>query len=203
MSALSEITVLELAETVAGEYCGKLLADFGARVIKVERPGLGSPTRRLAPHAADGAGHGGLFAYLNAGKRSVVLDLEQAGGRARLAGLADLADVVIDDHATGWLARVGIDPDEVRASWPAMVLCAITPYGQNPPPERAHAEDLIVFHSSGWGYHTPGVGFESRPPLKGPGRFLVSYEAGQEAAMAIAACLLGRDAGQGGRFIDL
>ena len=80
MSALKGFRVVELAESVAGEYCGKLLADFGAEVIKVEAPGCGSPTRAMAPILANNAGCEGsaLFAYLNTNKQSVVLDLGSA-----------------------------------------------------------------------------------------------------------------------------
>src|ERR1700756_1222229 len=80
MSALTGIRVVELAESVAGEYCGKLLADFGAEVIKVEAPGCGSATRAMAPILADDAGREGsaLFAYLNTNKQSVVLDRNSA-----------------------------------------------------------------------------------------------------------------------------
>ncbi|MGE3691895.1 MAG: CaiB/BaiF CoA transferase family protein [Novosphingobium sp.] len=205
MTALVGYRVLELAEGVAGEYCGKLLSDFAAEVIKIERPGTGSPTRRLGPFAGTGESieHSGLFAYLNTGKRSVVVDLESGAGRDMMRQLLDSVDVVIDDHAPGWLASVSLDPARIDAEWPGLVVCSITPYGQNPPEERQHAEDLTVFHSSGWGFHTPGVGFEDMPPLKGPGRFFSHYEAGQEAAMYVAGCLYDRDRDGRGRFIDV
>lgn len=205
MSALSSYRVLELAEGVGGEYCGKLLSDFGAEVIKIERPGTGSPTRQLGPFAgAERSIEGsGLFAFLNTNKRSLALDLATDTGRVMLGRLIASVDVVIDDHAPGWLAGVGLDPSRLDGQWPELVLCSITAYGQNPPAERRHAEDLTVFHSSGWGFHTPGVGFEDRPPLKGPGRFFSHYEAAQEAAMYIAGCLYDRDNDGRGRFIDV
>jgi len=209
VSALGAFKVLELAESVSGEYCGKLLSDFGAQVIKIERPGEGSPTRRMGPFAAQGPEHerSGLFAYLNTNKSSVALDLSGADGQAVLAKLLRQADVVIDDHAPGWLAGIGLDPAAVAAQWPRLVLCSITPYGQTAPEELRHAEDLNVFHSSGWGYHTPSGASADAPPLKGPGRFLPSYEAGLEAALCIVAALYGREASGSdnglGRFIDI
>ena len=205
MTALSNFRILELAEGVSGEYCGKLIADFGAEVIKIERPGAGSPTRHLGPFAGAGEAieRSGLFAYLNTNKRSVALDLTSAAGQDMLQRIVATVDVVIDDHAPGWLASVGLDPEQAQARWPGLVLCSITAYGQNPPDERRNAEDLTVFHSSGWGFHTPGVGFEDKPPLKGPGRFFSHYEAGQEAAMYIAGCLIDREHGGLGRFIDV
>jgi crotonobetainyl-CoA:carnitine CoA-transferase CaiB-like acyl-CoA transferase len=190
---------------VSGEYCGKLLADFGADVIKIERPGTGSPTRSLGPFGAGGADpeRSGLFAYLNTNKSSVVLDLAIDAGVQTLVGLLDHVDVVIDDHPDGWLKRVGLDPASFQEKWPGLVLCSITAYGQNPPQDRRFAEDLTVFHSSGWGYHTPGGGYDDLPPLKAPGRFLVSYEAGMEAAMCIASAVYEREDSHRGQFIDV
>src|SRR3546814_8819566 len=80
MSALSGFRILELSNGVGGEYCGKLLADFGAEIIKIERPGSGSATRSLSPFApgVDGVEASGLFAYLNTGKQSVTLDLSRS-----------------------------------------------------------------------------------------------------------------------------
>jgi len=204
VSALQNVKIIELSEGVAGEYCGKLLSDFGAEVIKIERPG-GSPTRQLGPFAPGGTGpeHSGLFAYLNTNKSSLTLDLTTADGRQTLAGLLQDADVVIDDHAPGWLAGIGLDPATYLTTHPKLSLCAITPFGQNAPADRAHAEDLTVLHASGWGYHTPSAGEAHLPPLKGAGRFQVSYESGLDAALCIAACLYGCRAQGRGRFIDV
>lgn len=205
MSALSAYKILELAESVSGEYCGKLLSDFGADVIKIERPGGGSPTRGMGPFGANGPDHerSGLFAYLNTNKSSVTLDLATDRGVQTLAKLLEHVDVVIDDHPDDWLKSVGLDPSSFQATWPKLVLCSITAYGQNPPEDRRYAEDLTVFHSSGWGYHTPGGGYDDLPPLKGPGRFLVSYEAGLEAAMYVVSAIYDREETGDGQFIDV
>lgn len=205
MSALSGIKVLELAESVGGEYCGKLLADFGADVIKVEHPGCGSPTRRLGPFAAGEAGveRSGLFAYLNTNKCSVTLDLASGAGSAALGELLKRVDAVVDDHCADWLQNVGLAPDSADKRHPELVLCSVTAYGLHPPEDRLHAEDLNVFHSSGWGYHTPSGGDNGKPPLKGAGRFLPSYEAGLEAALCVVAALFEREESGLGRFIDI
>jgi crotonobetainyl-CoA:carnitine CoA-transferase CaiB-like acyl-CoA transferase len=205
MSALSDFRVLELSESASGEYCGKLLSDFGADVIKLEKPGCGSPTRSLGPFAGGvaNAERSGLFAYLNTNKSSVTLDLSTPAGAATLGKLLGCMDAVIDDHAPGWLKSVGIDLETFEEKYPQLVLCSITPYGQDAPEDRLHAEDLNVFHSSGWGYHTPTAPDESKPPLKGPGRFLASYEAGLEAAMCIVAALYWREDSKRGQFIDV
>lgn len=210
MSALSTFKVLELSESVSGEYCGKLLSDFGAQVIKIEKPVCGSPTRRLGPFAPGGAHvensrgeNSGLFAYLNTNKSSVALDLSSASGVETLGKLLKYVDVVIDDHPDGWLKSIGLDPATCHTKHPQLVLCAITSHGQSPPADRVHAEDLNVFHSSGWGYHTPSAADEKLPPLKGAGRFMVSYEAGMEAAMCIVAALYEREVSKQGQFIDI
>lgn len=205
MSALSSYKVLELADGVAGEYCGKLLADFGAEVIKIEAPGRGSGTRHFGPYGGGQADveRSALFAFLNTNKRSVTLDLSGPAGRATLAKLLERVDVVIDDHAVGWLASVGLDPATFAQAWPRLVLCSITPYGQTPAEDRLHAEDLNVFHMSGWGFHTPTAADGTLPPLKGAGRFLVSYEGGLESALCIVAALYERERSGQGEFIDV
>ena len=205
MSALSKLRILELSESVAGEYCGKLLSDFGAEVIKLERPHGGSPTRRLGPFgAASAAPEGsGLFAYLNTNKSSITVDIATVGGSSTLDMLLHRVDAVIDDHPPGWLKTNGVDPASFHRRLPRLVVCSITPYGQSPPENRMHAEDLTVFHSSGWGYHTPSAPDESEPPLKGAGRFYASYEAGLEAAMCTVAALYERESSNQGQFIDI
>lgn len=204
MSALKSFRVIELAESAAGEQCGKLLADFGAEVIKVESPGCGSPTRRLSPLATDGpsAERSALFGYLNTNKKSIALDTSDEQARGKLNVLLLHADVVVDDHAPGWLKALGLDPETIEQRLPQLVLCSITPYGQSPHADRTHAEDLTVFHSSGWGYHTPS-GADERSPLQGAGRYMASFEAALDAALCIVAALYERESSNRGRFIDI
>lgn len=187
MSALTGIRVVELAESVAGEYCGKLLADFGAEVIKIEAPKRGSATRAMAPVLVEGCEGSALFAYLNTNKRSVVLDLGSAADVERLHRLIDTADAVIEGRSMDWSAR-----------HPSVVVCSITPYGHGVAAEFDNARSINVFHASGWGYHTPSHPDPGKPPLQGPGRFLVDYEAGLEAALCVVSSLCGRlHTGQG------
>jgi crotonobetainyl-CoA:carnitine CoA-transferase CaiB-like acyl-CoA transferase len=194
MAALTGFRVVELAGSVAGEYCGKLLADFGAEVIKIEEPRCGSPTRAMAPVFGDGAGREGsaLFAYLNTNKRSAVLDVTSEAGAQRLHELLATADAVIEDRATNLADR-----------HPSVVFCAITPYGLGAAPEFENAKSINVFHASGWGYHTPSHPDPMRPPLQGPGRFLPDYEAGLEAALCVASALFGRLHNGSGESIDI
>jgi len=204
LTALARLRVLELAQGVAGEYCGKLISDFSAEVIKIEPPG-GSPTRALGPFG-QGAGRretSGLFAYLNTNKASAVLDVETPAGAAALQGLLARIDAVIDDHPPGWLEHIGLAPNTLAQRHPRLVVCSITAYGQPPPEGRDLAEDLNVFHASGWGYHTPSAPDDRRPPLKGPGRFLASYETGLDAALCVVSALYGRGRTGLGGFIDI
>jgi crotonobetainyl-CoA:carnitine CoA-transferase CaiB-like acyl-CoA transferase len=205
VSALMGIRIVELAEAVSGEYCGKLLADFGAQVVKVESPDGGSPTRSMAPIVGDGGGceRSGLFAYLNTNKRSVELDVTAAADVATLHRLIGTADAVIDDHDTAWADAVGVSSAQAEQRHPGVLVCSITPYGQGAPPEFRNAKSLNVFHSSGWGYHTPSHADPAQPPLKGPGRFLADYEAGLDAALCVASSLFWRLQTGRGQFIDV
>jgi crotonobetainyl-CoA:carnitine CoA-transferase CaiB-like acyl-CoA transferase len=205
MSALSGIRIVELAESVAGEYCGKLLADFGAEVIKIERPYSGSPTRAMAPVIGEGGGpeRSALFAYLNTDKRSVVLDVGSADGIDTLHKIVATAHAVVDDHSPSWSESVGLSEDDIAGRHPAVVFCSITPYGRQAPREFQNAKSINVFNSSGWGYHTPSHPDPAKPPLKGPGRFLADYEAGLDAALCVAASLFRQMHSGAGEFIDV
>jgi crotonobetainyl-CoA:carnitine CoA-transferase CaiB-like acyl-CoA transferase len=205
MSALTGIRIVELAESVAGEYCGKLLADFGAEVIKIERPDRGSPTRAMAPIIGDGGGpeRSALFAYLNTNKRSAGLDVTSADGSEMLHKIIATADAVVDDHAPAWAEAIGMSATDISRRHPAVVFCSITAYGGQAPPEFQNAKSINVFNSSGWGYHTPSHADPAKPPLKGPGRFLADYEAGLDAALCVAASLFSQLHTGRGQFIDV
>jgi len=203
MSALKGIRIIELAEGVAGEYCGKLLSDFAAEVIKVERVS-GSPTRAMAPLVArNGRQTGGLFSYLNTNKRSVTLDLSSKTDLAALHELISTADAVIDDHDPKWLKSVGLAREDIEREHATTAFCSITPYGLDAPSDRWNAKSLNVLHSSGWGYHTPSIFDPAKPPLKGPGRFLADFEAALDAALCVVSTLYWRLHSHQGQIIDL
>ncbi|MCV7024884.1 CoA transferase [Mycolicibacterium novocastrense] len=199
MSALTGFRIVEVAERVAGEYCGKLLADLGADVIKVERPGWGSPTRAMAPLIGgdDGPERSALFAYLNTSKRSVEFDA------AATHELIATADAVIDDHSATWASEHGVTAAEVARRHPHVVFCAVTPFGRTAPIALDNAVGLNVFHASGWGYHTPSHADPDRPPLKGPGRFLTDYEGALDAALCVMSALFDRMHTGRGEYIDV
>lgn len=192
--ALSGMVIVELAERPAGEYCGRLLADLGAEVIKVERPG-GAPTRAMAPVKN---GESAVFAFFNAGKKSIMLDLDTEADRALLHRLLDRAHALIDDHAEPALTK-----DAVAARFPHLVHCLITPFGQGAPAEWQKARPINVINAGGWAYHSPSETPASKPPLKGAGRFLPDYESAIDAALCVMASLWRQREGRGGQFIDI
>ncbi len=203
MSALEGITIVEIAERPAGEYAARLLADFGAEVIKVERPG-GAPTRRMGPYRN---GESALFHYLNAGKKSVVLDLSDPADRATFDRLLARANALIDDHDEAWGAARGLTSHQVAAAHPHLVHAVITPFGQGAPAEWQNARSINVINAGGWAYHSPSETPPEKPPLKGAGRFLPDYESAIDAATCVLASLHRQrkagENGRGGQFIDI
>jgi crotonobetainyl-CoA:carnitine CoA-transferase CaiB-like acyl-CoA transferase len=204
VSAFSQVKIVELSSGVAGEYCGKLLADFGAEVIKIEQPGSGSDTRQMGPFAASGpdAERSGMFAYLNTNKRSVALDLHEHAAKRSLLELLEGADVLILDHQKGHLGNFGLDPAQLAKRFPALIACAVTPFGYDAPAPLSKAYSVNVLHAS-WGYHTPAAADPAKPPLTGAGRFLPDYESGLSAALAVAAALYYREGSGRGQFLDV
>ncbi len=199
MSALKGLMIVELAERVCGEYCGKLIADFGAEVIKVERPS-GAPTRHMGPFkdGEHGPERSTLFAYLNTNKKSVVLDPALPADREKLDRLLERADALIDDHT-----RPLFTPQELAERFPRLVHCLITPFGQGAPADHQIARPLNVINAGGWAYHSPSETPPEKPPLKGAGRFLSDYEAGIDAALCILSSLLRQRRTGAGQFIDI
>ena len=199
MSALAGITIIEIAERPAGEYTAKLLADLGAEVIKVERPG-GTPTRAMGPFRN---GESALFHFLNTNKKSVVLDLEQPADRATLDRLLARANALVDDHDEIWGAARGLTSREVAGAHPHLVHAIITPFGQGAPPEWQKARPINVINAGGWAYHSPSETPPDRAPLKGAGRFLPDYESAIDAATCLLASLHRQRRRGEGQFIDI
>jgi benzylsuccinate CoA-transferase BbsE subunit len=147
--ALDDVRVLELQGPRA-QYCGKLLADLGADVIKVEPPG-GDPARRIGPFH-DGVAHRERslqFFYFNTNKRSVALDLECEAGRDAFRELARTADVILESFEPGTLDALGLGFEELRSDNPGLVLTSITGFGQSGPHAHYRAPDLVSIAMSG------------------------------------------------------
>ena len=142
---LEGILVVSLEQAVAAPYCGLLLANSGARVIKVERP-EGDFARG---YDAGADGNSTIFAWLNRGKESVCLDLKSAADMALMQRLVSRADVFVSNLAPGAVARMGLDHGTLRAQNPGLISCAITGYGDSGPASRKKAYDFLVQGESG------------------------------------------------------
>ena len=200
---LEGIRVVELARVLAGPWCGQLLADLGAEVVKVERPGAGDDTREWGPPFVTGAGGENLGAAYyhscNRGKRSVAIDIASAEGQAEVRALLADADVVIENYKVGGLVKYGLDPARLRADFPRLVVCSITGFGQSGPYAHRAGYDYIVQAMSGFMSLT---GEPDGPPQKA-GIAYADIFTGMYSAVAILAALRRRDVAGGGAHIDM
>ena len=174
---LSDLTVVEVAESVAGAFCGRMLAAFGARVIKIERPPNGSWTRYAEPqlNGYQSPESGALFLYDNMGKKSVVLDWKNADGMAALLNLVSDADVLIDDWQPKTRRSLGTDTDTLQSLNPLLVNLSLTPFGLSGPYADWQSSPLVSLALGGYLYLS---GKEDQEPLMLPG-----YQAQRLTAM--------------------
>ena len=165
---LADITVVEVAESVAGAFCGRMLAAFGARVIKVERPPCGNWTRYAEPqlNGCESPESGALFLFDNMGKESVLLDWKLADGKAALLDLVRDADVLIDDWQPQTRRELGIDADSLQSLNPLLVNLSMTPFGLSGPYADWKSTPLVSLALGGYLYLS---GEEDREPLMLPG----------------------------------
>ncbi|QYY33829.1 CoA transferase (plasmid) [Cupriavidus pinatubonensis] len=180
---LAGCRVIERSRTVAAAYAGRLLAAMGAQVVMLE-PTTGSPLRRAAPILED-TGESALFAFLAAGKHSLICDLSTAEGRDLMAReLAD-ADILLDDTPLRERAAQGLASEDTAARYPKLVHVSVLPYGATGPKAHWDAEEVNLVHAGGEGFLLPnGLSceqFPDRPPLKVYGNF-ASYQGGCAAA---------------------
>jgi crotonobetainyl-CoA:carnitine CoA-transferase CaiB-like acyl-CoA transferase len=202
---LAGIRVVELAEQVAAPYCGKLLADLGAEVIKVEAPGSGDECRLEEPFKHDVAGpdRSGLFLYLNANKFGVTLDIYQSSARTVLTDLLGSADVLIHSFPPDSSRELSLDYESLRLHFPRLVVTAITPFGQTGPRRNWKGTELTLWNASGYGVLTPaGAREEEEPPLH-PHCAQVAYLSAANAAGATMAALLDRELNGDGQLVDV
>jgi len=192
---LDGLRVIDLSGEM-GALCGRVLADLGADVILVEPPG-GSVARAAPPLAPDGTSLS--FAFRNAGKRGITLDICTPDGRADLHRLLDTADVWIESHAPGVLAQRGLDPAAVLAAHPSLVLTSITDFGQSGPHCGYLGTDLIGYAMGGMLYR---AGAPQRPPVVAPGQQAYDTAAVTAACATMAALLQRRQTGNG-QWLDI
>jgi len=146
-SPLSHIKVVEISVAMAGPFCGMMLADYGADVVKIERVGHGDDSRAWPPHFHGGMSH--YFASANRNKRSVALDLKDPEGVAFVRRLVEDADVLIDNYRFGALARAGLDYESLSAANPRLIYCSISGFGASGPRRDDPANDLFMQAFSG------------------------------------------------------
>ncbi len=193
---LAGVRVLELANFMAGPYCGLLLADLGADVIKIENP-AGGDFSRATPPFVRGVSAG--FLALNRNKRSLALDLKHPTGREVFLRLAQRVDVVLENFRPGTMQDLGIDYPAVRALNPGVVYCSVSGYGQTGPYHQRPGLDPIMQGMSGIMSIT---GEADRPPVK-VGVPLADLTAALFAASAIRAALLARARSGEGQLVDV
>ena len=202
--ALSGIKVVELATMVSGPYCGKLLADMGADVIKVE-PSEGDPSRQCGPFPKSGPHpeRSALFLYNNTSKRGVTLNLDRPEGLDMFKRLLIWSDVLIDNHPSQHLESPGLSWEAMHQLNPALVYTSITPYGRTGPRADVKGDELTLIHAAGLGNLLPTRSVDiSRAPVK-MGGYAVGYHGGITAALATMAALLGRMKTGRGQVIDI
>ncbi len=199
-SGLEELRVLDLSSGVAGGYCGKLFADYGADVIKVEPPS-GDPTRRHGPFPDDRPHReaGALWLYLGTNKRSITLDISKATGRRLFRRLVEDANVIVESFPTGYLDSLGLGFEALRAIKKRIVLVSITPYGRSGPKAGWRATNLTSFASGG---QMSLTGDPDREPLVNGG-YQGEYQAGLQAFAAAAVAAHQADATEVPQYVDI
>ena len=202
--ALDGIKVIEFATMVSGPYCGKLLADMGADVVKVEPP-EGDPSRRYGPFPKIGPHleRSAMFLYNNTSKRGVTLNLEGVEAPDAFKRFIKWADVLIDNYPPSYLENLGFTWDAMSKLNASLVYTSITPYGRTGPRAGVKGDELSIIHAGGLGNLIPSRSVDvTRPPTK-MGGHPVGYHGGLTAALATIAALLGRMKTGRGRAIDI
>ena len=208
MGALQGIRVLDLSRVLAGPWCGQILADLGAEVIKIERPGIGDDTRMWGPPwMLDQGGtptrESGYFQCANRNKQSVAIDMSSVEGQELVQEMVKTADVVIENYKAGSLRRYGLDYDTLKTLNPQLIYCSITGFGQTGPRAAEPGYDFIIQGMAGLMSITgepdeaPGGGAQK------VGVAVVDIQTGLYATIAIQAALLARQHTGRGQYIDM
>jgi crotonobetainyl-CoA:carnitine CoA-transferase CaiB-like acyl-CoA transferase len=211
MAPLDGITVLDLTRVLSGPYCTMLLADMGARVIKVEQPGKGDDTRAWGPPflypsapspragGPDVNGESAYFLSINRNKESVTLDFKRSEGRDVLERLIAKSDVLVENFRPGTLTRLGLDYQTLAARHPRLVFCSISGFGHSGPRAKEPGYDAIMQAEGGLMSIT---GAADGPPYR-LGVAIVDIVSGMFAAYGIALALFARERTGRGQEVDL
>jgi len=199
--ALSDVRVLDLTWYIAGPYCTKLLADYGADVIKVERPGAGDPARSMGPFLGDEPHpeKSGLFLHLNTNKRSITLNLKSDTGKRIFRELVKDVDVLVQSFSPRVMPSLGLAYEELEKLNPRLVMTSISNFGQTGPYRDFKASELIIYGMGGAMYCN---GLPEREPLK-KGDRVIEYQGGVHAADATLVALIAARAQGVGQQVDV
>ena len=208
IKALDHLRVLDLTRVLAGPWCTQLLADLGADVIKIERPGSGDDTRAWGPpYLKDAAGRdtteAAYYLSANRGKRSVTVDIGKADGQQLVRRIAATADVVVENYKVGQLAKYGLDYARLAADNPRLIYCSITGFGQDGPYKDRAGYDFIIQAMGGFMSIT---GERDDLPGGGPQKAGVAVSdlmTGMYTTVAILAAVAQRSRTGHGQYIDM
>ena len=205
---LAHVKVLDLSRILAGPWAGQILADLGADVIKVERPGAGDDTRGWGPpFLKDRSGaetkEAGYYLSVNRGKRSVTVSIDKPEGQRIVRALAARADIVLENYKVGTLARFGLGYEDLKAVNPKLIYCSVTGFGQTGPRRDQAAYDFMIQAMGGMMSVT---GERDDKPGGGPQKVgipIVDLMTGMYAAVAVLAALARREVSGAGEYIDI
>ncbi len=194
---LDGITILDLTRVLSGPYCTMMLADLGARVIKIEQPGRGDDTRAWGPPFV--GSESAYFLSINRNKESVTINLKAEQGRELVMRLLERADILVENFRPGAMARLGLDYERLSARWPRLVYCSISGFGQAGPRRDEPGYDAVVQAEGGLMSITgPGDGAPYRL-----GVAVADIVTGMFAAQGITSALLARERTGRGQFVDI
>ena len=197
MTPLEGMTVLDLTRVLSGPYCTMLLADMGARVIKIEQPGKGDDTRHWGPPFIEG--ESAYFLSINRNKESVTLDFKRPEGRAIFDELVARSDVVVENFRPGTLARLGLDFASLAPRYPRLVYCSISGFGHTGPRRNEPGYDAVMQAEGGLMSIT---GAADGPPVR-VGVAITDIASGMFAAQGIALALFARERTGRGQAVDI
>lgn len=198
---LKNVRILDMSRVLAGPWAGQLLGDYGADVVKVERPNMGDDTRHWGPPWLDGVegGESAYFLCANRNKRSITVDVSRPDGQTVIREMAAEADVLIENFRVGTMRRFGLDFDTLRAANPKLIFCSISAYGQSGKRSAEPGYDAMI-QASG------GLMSVTGPSDGGPqkvGVAIADIMAGMYAATAVLAALNARAETGEGQYIDV
>ncbi len=193
---LSDITVIDLSHVLAGPYCTMVLSDLGARVIKIERPGLGDDTRAFPPFRGSESAY---FATINRGKESIALDLKDQKDRALFEQMLPKADVLVENFRPGVMERLGYGWKTLHAKYPRLIYAAVSGFGHTGPDAQKPAYDMVVQARGGVMSIT---GEKDREPVR-VGASVGDIIAGSFLSTGVIAALYERTQTGQGRKIDV